>query len=224
MNRSLLIALVTAGIAAALPVSSAHAGYFDNRPTQERQTPAFSATPTQGQQGTAREPGFLLRLSGGLGYATTGANDVDFDLRGVGFDYNFAIGAVVGRNAALHANLFGWAVPSPRVSLAGESVTADDATLSLTSIGLGGTFWLGDPTLYLSPSIGLALLSLEVPGSTFESDPGFALDLALGKEWFVGPRWSLGIAGAVGWHRVPDEDDTILSGPSFGLRFSATFH
>jgi hypothetical protein len=57
---------------------------------------------------------------------------------------------------------------------------------------------------------------------------GFAFDATLGKEWWVGDAWGLGLNGDVTY--FSSKDDTILgvdetwSGPSFGLRFSATFN
>lgn len=58
-----------------------------------------------------------------------------------------------------------------------------------------------------------------------ETDPGFAFDATVGKEWWVGGSWGLGLAGSFGYHSIPDDVvDSNWKGPSFGLRFSATLN
>jgi hypothetical protein len=66
-------------------------------------------------------------------------------------------------------------------------------------------------------------LSDEAGGGT---DLGFALDLTLGKEWWVGGSWGLGVAGAFGFHSVPQSEDSDLRWEGFdlALRFSATLN
>lgn len=58
-----------------------------------------------------------------------------------------------------------------------------------------------------------------------ESNSGLALDFTVGKEWWVGGNWGLGLAGCFGYHSIPDGGvDANWSGTSFGLRFSATMN
>jgi hypothetical protein len=79
--------------------------------------------------------------------------------------------------------------------------------------------------IYLSGSAGAATLEVDSPGFEAETDTGFFGEITLGKEWWVGGSWGLGVAGAAGFHSIPDgEIDESWSGPSFALRFTATMN
>jgi hypothetical protein len=59
----------------------------------------------------------------------------------------------------------------------------------------------------------------------FESDTGFGMRLALGKEWWVSDSWALGLNGQFAFASNDDKDagggtwDTTW----FGVAFSATY-
>ena len=170
--------------------------------------------------------GFFLRLSAGGGYASTSIEDAGAEskLSGTGGDLNLAIGGVVGTNLALHGTLFGWVVSDPDVELEGSGSGTVDGDVTMSVFGGGVTYYFMPSNIYISPSIGLATLSFDgdVEGS---SDSGFAIDITLGKEWWVGNSWGLGVAGAFGYHSIPDGGiDENWSGTSFGVRFSATLN
>lgn len=177
------------------------------------------------QGGGGGDGGFFLRLSGGFGAQGTaaevpfeegGAGEMEFT--GDGVDLNFAIGGFVTEDLALHATIFGWTLNDPEFSW-GAIALAVPSELSLSAVGAGLTWYALPSGLYFSASLGFADLNLE----DAESGTGVALDVTLGKEWWVSSRWSLGLAGAYGWHRVPEDglaDD--WSGHGLGLRFSAS--
>lgn len=176
--------------------------------------------------------GFFLRLSAGVGGAVTRTDILDLPrsqeltLSGPAGEGDVAVGAVVGRNLAVHASVFGWSVVDPEVKINDVEGGSEDVTLSLSAFGPGLTGYFG-PNMYLSAAIGAATLSAERDRVTVESKTGVALQFVLGKEWWVGRRWGLGLAGAVGFHSVPQDDrdqDDNLTGTSLGLRFSATFN
>lgn len=170
--------------------------------------------------------GFFLRLSAGGGYAETKLSDNTGSVKvsSGGGDVNLAIGAVVGSNLAIHGTIFGWAISDPDLELtigdASETLpTSGDVIMS--AVGGGLTYYLMPANVYLSGSIGLA--SIDFDGES--TDSGFAIDTTIGKEWWVGNSWALGLAGAFGYHSVSDPDlDLNWKGPSFGLRFSATMN
>jgi hypothetical protein len=73
--------------------------------------------------------------------------------------------------------------------------------------------------------VGIGSLTLEADDEDLESDNGVVIDLTIGKEWWVGRNWGLGVAGSLGLHSIPDPDvDENWSGPSFAVRFSATMN
>jgi hypothetical protein len=181
------------------------------------------------------DKGFFLRLSAGGGGARTtiddvpvfeGEEDVDLEFSGPAGDVNFAIGGTVSPNLASHATLAGWSVSDPEVDLGPIDVEIDDATLSLSMFGAGATYYFMPANIYISGSIGAAMLTSEVDGDEEESDTGIAVDLTAGKEWWVGNSWGLGVAVGANLHSVPasDFEDKNFSGSSFAIRFSATLN
>jgi hypothetical protein len=177
--------------------------------------------------------GFFLRLSAGVAAARAEISDATgrLEVSGSAGDLNLAVGGMVGPNFALHGTLWGWSASDPDGELTiggvGSSSGQFNGTLTLGAIGVGGTYYFMPSNFYLSYSVGMASLNGdgELEGKT---KPGFAFDATLGKEWWVGDEWGLGLAGDVTY--FSSRDDTIVgidenwTGPSFGLRFSATFN
>lgn len=170
--------------------------------------------------------GFFLRLSAGGGAASTRIDDEDEErkLSGPAGDLNIAIGGMVAPNLALHGTLFGWAVSDPDVELNNVEGTFN-GDLSMGAAGIGITYYIMPANLYLSSSIGLGSLSFDAGNVSVESDRGVALDLTLGKEWWVGRNWGLGIAAGLGLHSISEKNvDEKWTGANFALRFSATMN
>jgi hypothetical protein len=165
--------------------------------------------------------GFFLRLSGGLGLAQTTLEGNLMSFSGFTSSTNMAIGGGLFNNFALHATLFGFLIPDPDFEVLGIPGTTT-VDIMLSGVGVGVTYYLMPVNIYLSPSIGIGALSNEEGGGT---DIGFALDVTLGKEWWVGGSWGLGVAGAFGFHSVPEHNsDVRWEGFDFALRFSATLN
>jgi hypothetical protein len=174
----------------------------------------------------AHDGGFLLRLSAGLGSGSTSIDVVggDLEFSGLSGDGNLALGGVISPNLALHGTLWGWSVSDPDVELGGLQGELD-GSIGVSAVGGGITYYLMPANVYLSASVGAAWLQLDTDFGDEGSDTGFALDGTVGKEWWVGNSWGLGIAGAVGYHSIPaDGIDENFSGVSFGLRFTATLN
>jgi len=185
--------------------------------------------------------GFFLRMSAGLGSAgtsedipvaypqDTAAGSIELEASGLSGDVNFAIGALVAPNLALHATLLGWSVSEPGLEIGGVEFDTDDVSLTLSGFGAGLTYYVHPANLYLSGSICAASLTLEYEDAgvtvSAESETGVAFDFTVGKEWWVGSKWGLGVAGAFGFHSIPDEDiDENLTGMNLAVRFSATYN
>lgn len=177
--------------------------------------------------------GFFLRLSTGLAYsrAKISDNTGQFEAKGGSGDLNIAVGGMVGPNFALHGTLWGWSASDPDGELtiggSGSSSGTINGTITMGAIGVGATYYFMPTNLYFSYSLGMGSLSGDgdVDGKT---KPGLAFDATVGKEWWVGDQWGLGVAGGVTY--FTSKDDTIIgidenwSGPSVGVRFSATFN
>jgi hypothetical protein len=168
--------------------------------------------------------GFFLRLSGGASVANTSISDpllTEFELSGVGGNFQTAIGAMVAPNLALHGTVWAWFVGSPSAKIAGLDVGQFSGNLNLSALGGGATYYFMPANVYLSGNLGVGQLSTEASSS----DAGFVMDLALGKEWWVSSKWGLGLSGGVQYHSIPDGGLTQnWSGTTFLLSFSATLN
>jgi hypothetical protein len=81
--------------------------------------------------------------------------------------------------------------------------------------------------LYVSGSVGVGVLSFEDDyGDSKDTDAGLALAGSVGKEWWVGTDWGLGIAAEVQYLRVRDyvKDEAHLNGLTLNILFSATYN
>ena len=176
--------------------------------------------------------GFLLRLSAGGGVANTQIDSPlgEYEINGPAGDMNIAIGGMVAPNLSLHGTLWGWAASEPDVDfdvpVIGSGSTNLDGTVTLSAIGGGLTYYIMPANLYLSGSVGMGTLAVDGDNFDADTEAGLTFDLTLGKEWWVGDAWGLGLAGGFGYHSVPADDDLDenWSGTSFTLRFSATLN
>ncbi len=171
--------------------------------------------------------GFFMRLSGGVGGAATKLDDEndEYKLSGPSGDFNFAFGAMVAPNLAVHGTILGWGITDPDAEI--NDVERElDGDLTMGALGVGLTYYVMPANLYLSGSVGVASLTFDPDQfRKVESDEGVAAELAIGKEWWVGRKWALGVAGSLGVHSIPDgNNDDKWSGASVGVRFSATMN
>jgi len=171
--------------------------------------------------------GFFLRLSAGGGTANT---EIDVPgaktkLDGSTGDVNFAVGGTVAKNLALHGTVFGWLVSDPDVEVDSLGTGSAEGDLDLTAFGAGLTYYFMPANIYISGSVGAGKLSFDSPVGDFESDRGLVGELTVGKEWWIGGGWGLGLSGSFGFHSIPDGDiDENWKGNNFALRLSATMN
>jgi hypothetical protein len=169
--------------------------------------------------------GLFLRLSGGVAFAKTGIEDNngnEFEFSDMGGHGNFAIGGTIGNNLILHGTLWGWDLSEADVEVNDQEINSN-VDVSVGAVGGGLTYYFEPVNIYMSGSVGVGQLNL---GDDFDdSDSGVAVDVLLGKEWWVGNSWGLGIAGDVNFHSFPEDGvDNNWNGISFGVLFSATLN
>lgn len=184
-----------------------------------------------GASSQSHDEGFFLRLSAG---GASAKSAIDFgngetSLTGYGADLDIAIGAIVSPNLAVHGTLFGWSISNPEWEY--STMTQDvDGTLTLGCVGGGFTYYVMPVNIYFSASAGLGSMSISFDDEAFEndeSDMGYAFDFCVGKEWWAGDNWAFGVAGGLTYHSIPASVDNAdfdenWSGPSYGIRFTAT--
>jgi hypothetical protein len=171
--------------------------------------------------------GFFFRVAPGGGYTRTAITERGdrFALKGTSGSIDFAIGAVVKKNLAVHVTLGAWGLIDPKAESNGMEEVASNASMTMVLIGGGFTYYLGPSNVYLTASGGAAKLRLELEGESNESNTGIAFDAGVGKEWWVSDRWGIGVSGTAGYHSVPPGDAAgKFKGPSFALRVSITFN
>lgn len=198
------------------------------------QTPSPGAGFVPSTVGVEEHDGFFLRLALGFGGAfwneagTPGSGFTgDLEISGPSSGVDISIGAVVTDNLALHLSLFGMSVLEPDVTVDGEVLgTAKNSALAGSGIGVGVTYYLMPANVYISGALGIGAARFTFNTGTSDetaaqTDNGYALNLMVGKEWWVSDQWGLGIAAQLVHVNVPDAD-TRLVGTGFQLMFSAT--
>ena len=187
--------------------------------------PVFAGHASAGEPRT--HDGFFLHLSAGAGTANTeidvpGAK-TKFD--GSTGDLNIAVGAVVAKNLAIHATVFGWLVSDPDIEVDSLGSGTANGDLDLTAYGAGLTYYFMPVNIYVSGSLGTGTLSFDSSFGESETDNGLVGELTVGKEWWLGGSWGMGVSGSFGFHSIPDGDvDENWSGNSFALRLSVTMN
>lgn len=181
--------------------------------------------------------GFFMRLSAGLGTANPqvhGSPYYVYDVLGDGTgDMNIAVGGIVAPNLAVHGTLWGWAFRDVKAGITRRDSLGTiplEGTLYLTAFGAGMTYYFAPANAYVSASVGSGSLTgtNELAGTT---EHGLALEVTLGKEWWVSDTWGLGLNGGFSWFNCREGESSPItiggeswSGPSYGLRISATFN
>lgn len=167
--------------------------------------------------------GFFLRLNLGPSFSRVSRPGVYWD--GLGAAMAVSVGGSVVENLALHVDFNGVFLANPTEHVRGHRQDFD-ADIVFESIGLGATYYIMPFNIYASASVGLGVLEFESgAGDSKETSLGLALNGMVGKEWWVGSDWGIGIAGQVLYMRVSDYvDDRRMDGLAFNLLFSATYN
>lgn len=167
----------------------------------------------------------FLRVSPGFGVTTTRIDGSfgEAEWKGLSGALDLAVGLGVARNLMLHASVSGWALIDPTLESASPDFPTNDLMMSLTCVGAGLTYYLGDTNLFLTGSLGFADISSDYDDGRIDSDFGLAVEGAIGKEWGISRRWAVGISGVVNLYSVRNpERDEDWSGASFGVRLTVT--
>ena len=178
------------------------------------------------------DPGFFIRLTTGLGYARTLTevqNDDLMEFSGLSSAARFQIGGAVSQNLIIFGEFGAIIQVDPSWELLGQSVDGPDVKVTVSDFGAGITYYIMPANVYFSLSLLGSQVSLEVDQAEFESDIGFGINVMIGKEWWVGDDWGLGVAG-FGYYSAMDDKKKFLgythsiSNISFGILFSITYN
>jgi hypothetical protein len=187
------------------------------------------ASPPPAAESTAhRHLGFFLRLDGGVGYLGSSASQggVDASISGVGIPLGVAVGGAVIENFILAGDFWFASALSPSFEFGGQTATASDSSFSLGGVGLNLTYYFMPANVYVSFTPSIVMASLTVSGISGDTEAGFGGKLGVGKEWWVGDHWGLGLAGQFffGINKDKGTDPPTWTSLGGGLAFSATYN
>jgi len=178
---------------------------------------------------------FFSRGALGVGYVglENDAKPAELKIDHIGAYWDLAAGVTVWKGLAVHGTYFGGFAWDPDVKQNGKTVKAHDSTsLTVLGVGPGATYHFYPVNLYLSYSIGAGWSVLRFHDNTLGSPAGwanigFANEVMIGKEWWIGNGVGVGAAVQALYARVMDRTDASdINYNSFGgsLMFSATYH
>jgi hypothetical protein len=180
------------------------------------------------------DPGLYARFALGAGFSGASFDDAqETTFSGGGGLLSIALGGTVAPNFAIYGDLFGLSMIEPTVSQGGvEQGTAERTRATVGGLGVGAAYYIMPLNLYFAGAIGSGAASVQtrIPVGTAElvidedSRPGLLVNLMIGKEWWVSPRWGLGLAGQAIFSRLKTDAGTEFGILGFGVVFSATMN
>lgn len=176
--------------------------------------------------------GFFLRFLAGGGHGRMIIDDFfgsELSAKATGGLFHFQIGGEISENLVLFGDLGAFTISGPMVYYQGERFTAKDTEISSFAIGVGLTYYIMPNNMYFSGSLIMAQGKLEEPGFEEESKWGPGILLSIGKEWWVGKQWGLGVAGFFELHMLESKEDawgykTDIKNQILGIAFTATMY
>jgi hypothetical protein len=173
--------------------------------------------------------GLFLRVAPGIGWNGT-SKDIGgdaTDLTGFSGMLNFAIGVNVARNLALHLDVSGVSAANSKVADTGRGQASEFNYITSSSVGIGMTYYYLS-NYYLTGAVGRAESSKRSGSMVQTTDPGYGVNVMLGKEWWVSDEWGIGLAGQFLYTLCPDRTvsgiQPDVKSTSFGILFSATYN
>jgi outer membrane protein with beta-barrel domain len=173
----------------------------------------------------SHDGGFFFRasLGGGVSHTKFDSGSTEAKIKGPSGSGDVALGFGVGKNLILHANVGGWAIVDPTIKFNDVEFDTDDVSVNLSHLGGGLTYYFGDSNVFVTGFAGIGRLDAEVEGEESGTDNGFAAGGGLGKEWWVGDRFGIGVMGSFETHSIPEQDlDDKWKGTSLALQVTFT--
>lgn len=184
--------------------------------------------------GAHTHDGFFLRFLAGGGPGQLVVDDVmgsELKLTSTaGGAFHFQIGGAVAENLILFGDVGGFALADPDVELGGASQPGQNLDVTASGLGGGLCYYFMPANIYLSGSVLASRNSMTFQSVTGESEAGPSLLVAAGKEWWVGPRWGLGVALMLELGSTQDQRDATtgekpkMTTRMFSVAFSATLN
>lgn len=130
-------------------------------------------------------------------YHFTGPAD-EVKAHGGGADVDFRFGYALTHHLVLSLDLNGTAtVNKPDTTLNGTTLHFNtDYHFASSSVGAGLT-WYFENNLFLGLTVGSGQATFNYNNTDINSNNGFAAQMRMGKEWWLGDDWGLGVVGGL---------------------------
>jgi hypothetical protein len=180
------------------------------------------------QGGARTHDGFFLQLDLGGGYLSSEFDEGGLQMKmdGGAGEFSVAVGYNVVPNFIIGGQLWGASVSDADLEVNGAAVPAD-VTLTLGGIGVNLTYYFMPINVYVQATPSITTLTGEIDDDEADTDAGFGIRFAVGKEWWVSDSWAIGLNAQAAFS---SNDDEAPGGPSgsfgsrwYGLAFSATY-
>lgn len=200
--------------------------------------------------GPRHHGGFYLRLAGGIGFGSDGAESGDsfenpksgdparYDARASGFAYatEIAVGFTALPGTVIGAGVYTVTLPSPTagdVNLSPADYDFEVSQLALFAPHLD-FYPMPERGLHFQAGVGVATLVMgqaiptQGPDARAHTAVGPGFMLGIGHEWFVGPEWSMGLCARMlyAWSSGTDPESVDWSHNTVAptLMITATYH
>jgi hypothetical protein len=165
-----------------------------------------------------RHLGFFFRADIGVGYVHSSSSWSDGPqppVSSVSIPIGLAVGGAIAEDWILAGEVWGLAGP--------QNVNPPGKGLLMWGYAVAVVHYFMPANVYLSASPGITRLMFVTGNTSVSSDWGPGVKVALGKEWWVGDHWGLGIAAELllTFNKDGGAPRTTVAP---GLTFSATFN
>lgn len=183
--------------------------------------------------GSYQRDGLFVRLTIGpsFTYMGTEVDGFDISISGTGAQIGVALGGSIAPNLRVFGELLGNSAVNPEIEV--DGVDAGEADISASVVGIGGGLIYYMPNdVYLSGTLAFSQISVSDDNGDQigESDMGMGVSALIGKEWWVHPQWSLGVAGQLYLAAMQDKeedfngDTPVWQTVALGVLFTATYN
>jgi hypothetical protein len=164
--------------------------------------PAAVAPPPQHEHA-----GVFLRAELGAGFRSMSTSDAgSMKFSGAGAGFAFAVGGPVADNLILLGELTVDSMQNPTLQMGSRSFETTDASSTLLGIGPGVTYYFMPANVHVGATVLLTEATLTYKGEKIaETELGFGGLLRVGKDFWIGKSFGLGVAGQFTFATMKDK-------------------
>jgi hypothetical protein len=177
---------------------------------------------------THRHKGFFLRLDGEGGYISSSANQsgTSASIQGGGGGIGVGIGGALSENVILFFHVYDAIAINPQITIGSQTASTQNTSAGTFGYGVGLSYYFMPANLYLSATLAVTVLAFSSNGRDSSTNPGPGGRIAIGKEWWVGDHWGIGVAGQLSFASNQDKGTNPPTWTTWAptIAFSATFN